>query len=390
MAKWNYVKIGDVCTVERGGSPRPIDKFITDDPNGINWIKIGDATDSMYITETAQKIIPEGMKKSRYVQPGDFLLSNSMSFGRPYILKIDGCIHDGWLVLRDNGGVFDKRFLYYYLSSPSTYQKFKNMAVGGVVNNLNSDMVRGVTVPIPKMEDQIEIVQTLDNVSNLIFLRKQQLAKLDELVKARFIELFGDPATNPYGWQQLTVNDVCVSVVRGPFGSALKKEFFVPPSDTTYKVYEQKHAIQKSSTIGTYYVTAEKYNELRRFECHSGDILMSCSGTMGEWYQLPAGCERGIINQALCKFTLNERILPIVFLAYMRETIGNLETKGSGIQNIAAVSYVKAMPINLPPMRVQEQYATFVEQTDKSKVAIQKALDEAQLLFDSLMQKYFW
>jgi len=390
MAKWNYVKIGDVCTVERGGSPRPIDKFITDDPNGINWIKIGDATDSMYITETAQKIIPEGMKKSRYVQPGDFLLSNSMSFGRPYILKIDGCIHDGWLVLRDNGGVFDKRFLYYYLSSPSTYQKFKNMAVGGVVNNLNSDMVRGVTVPIPKMEEQIEIVQTLDNVSNLIFLRKQQLAKLDELVKARFIELFGDPATNPYGWQQLTVNDVCVSVVRGPFGSALKKEFFVPPSDTTYKVYEQKHAIQKSSTIGTYYVTAEKYNELRRFECHSGDILMSCSGTMGELYQLPAGCERGIINQALCKFTLNERILPIVFLAYMRETIGNLETKGSGIQNIAAVSYVKAMPINLPPMRVQEQYATFVEQTDKSKVAIQKALDEAQLLFDSLMQKYFW
>lgn len=313
MAKWNYVKIGDVCTVERGGSPRPIDKFITDDPNGINWIKIGDATDSMYITETAQKIIPEGMKKSRYVQPGDFLLSNSMSFGRPYILKIDGCIHDGWLVLRDNGGVFDKRFLYYYLSSPSTYQKFKNMAVGGVVNNLNSDMVRGVTVPIPKMEEQIEIVQTLDNVSNLIFLRKQQLAKLDELVKARFIELFGDPATNPYGWQQLTVNDVCVSVVRGPFGSALKKEFFVPPSDTTYKVYEQKHAIQKSSTIGTYYVTAEKYNELRRFECHSGDILMSCSGTMGELYQLPAGCERGIINQALCKFTLNERILPIVF-----------------------------------------------------------------------------
>ena len=185
--------------------------------------------------------------------------------------------------------------------------------------------------------------------------------------QSRFIELFGDPVTNPYGWQQLTVNDVCVSVVRGPFGSALKKEFFVPPSDTTYKVYEQKHAIQKSSTIGTYYVTAEKYNELRRFECHSGDILMSCSGTMGELYQLPAGCERGIINQALCKFTLNERILPIVFLAYMRETIGNLETKGSGIQNIAAVSYVKAMPINLPPMRVQEQFATFVEQADKSK-----------------------
>ena len=113
MAKWREVKMGDVCLIERGGSPRPIDKYITKEKNGINWIKIGDTNESMYITSTAQKIIPEGMKKSRYVQPGDFLLSNSMSFGRPYILAIDGCIHDGWLVLRDINNVFDKHFLYY-------------------------------------------------------------------------------------------------------------------------------------------------------------------------------------------------------------------------------------------------------------------------------------
>lgn len=151
---WEYKKIGDICIVERGGSPRPINQFITDDENGINWIKIGDTTESMYITETAQKIKPEGMKKSRYVQPGDFLLSNSMSFGRPYILKIDGCIHDGWLVLRDKDDLFDKRFLYYYLSSKTTYEKFKSMAVGGVVNNLNSEMVRKVDVPIPSKMEQ--------------------------------------------------------------------------------------------------------------------------------------------------------------------------------------------------------------------------------------------
>lgn len=277
------------------------------------------------------------------------------------------------------------RYLYYFCRN----YDFERLNKAVTIPSLTKSDLLKIEITLPSLEIQEKIVNKLLKIEEVIQARQQQLQKMDELVKARFIELLGDPATNPYGWQQLTVNDVCVSVVRGPFGSALKKEFFVPPSDTTYKVYEQKHAIQKSSTIGTYYVTAEKYNELRRFECHSGDILMSCSGTMGELYQLPAGCERGIINQALCKFTLNERILPIVFLAYMRETIGNLETKGSGIQNIAAVSYVKAMPINLPPMRVQEQYATFVEQTDKSKVAVQKALDEAQLLFDSLMQKYF-
>ena len=133
----------------------------------------------------------------------------------------------------------------------------------------------------------------------------------------------------------------------------------------------------------------EKYQELKRFECLSGDILMSCSGTMGELYQLPKECERGIINQALCKFTLNDKMLPICFLTYMRQTIGNLETKGSGIKNIAAVSYVKAMPINLPPMSVQIEFENFCKQTDKSKAVVQKSLDETQLLFDSLMQEYF-
>ena len=260
---------------------------------------------------------------------------------------------------------------------------------GAGLKHISKDYILAIEIELPSEAMQHEFLQKNQIVDEIIEAKRTQLLLSEDLVKSRFIEMFGDPETNPYGWKQLTVNDVCASIVRGPFGSALKKEFFVPPSDTTYKVYEQKHAIQKSSTIGTYYVTAEKYNELRRFECHSGDILMSCSGTMGELYQLPVGCERGIINQALCKFTLNERILPIAFLAYMRETIGNLETKGSGIQNIAAVSYVKAMPINLPPMRVQEQFAAFVEQVDKSKFEIQQSLEKLEILKKSLMQQYF-
>ena len=214
MEYWPQVKIGDVCIVERGGSPRPIDKYITDSEDGINWIKIGDTDDSMYITSTAQKIIPEGAKKSRYVQPGDFLLSNSMSFGRPYILKIDGCIHDGWLVLRDKNGLFDKRFLYYYLSAPVTYQKFKSLAVGGVVNNLNSEMVRNVEVPLPALNEQAQIATVLDKLSGLISLRKQQLAKLDELVKARFVEMFGDMLLNPLSWPEISL-ETAANIVSG-------------------------------------------------------------------------------------------------------------------------------------------------------------------------------
>lgn len=287
---------------------------------------------------------------------------------------------DGVKLLKAKDVHANYKYLYYALC---------NARIPNTGYNRHFKWLKEIEISMPSEDKQYHIAAVLDKLTDLISLRKQQLVKLDELVKARFIELFGDPETNPYGWRQVTVRDVCSSVVRGPFGSALKKEYFVEPSKATYKVYEQKHAIQKSATIGTYYITAEKFSELRRFECAAGDILMSCSGTMGELYQLPPDCEKGLINQALCKFTLNDKILPIVFLAYMKQTIGNLETKGSGIQNIAAISYVKAMPINLPPMQMQQQFATFVEQTDKLEWTVQKSLDKLEVLKKALMQKYF-
>ena len=283
----------------------------------------------------------------------------------------------------------DQQYLYYYLKSDISLHHIRIMATGSVRDNLKFEMLKEFPINMRPIDEQKSVASLLDTIKHLIGMYQQQLKTLDNLIKARFVEMFGDPETNPMGWEQITLGDVCSSIVRGPFGSALKKEFFVEPDETTYKVYEQKHAIQKSATIGTYYVSKEKFKELKRFECVAGDILMSCSGTMGELYQLPEGCERGIINQALCKFTLNDRILPICFLIYMRQTIGNLETKGSGIQNIAAVSYVKAMPINLPPMEVQKQFAVFVSQIDKSKFVVQKALEKAQLLFDCLMDRFF-
>ena len=162
---WIWVRLGDALIIERGGSPRPIKDFITNDPNGINWIKIGDTEKGgKYINATQERIIPEGMKKSRYVQKGDFLLSNSMSFGRPYILNIDGCIHDGWLVLRPVLELFDKDYLYYLLSSPMVFAQFCSRVAGAVVNNLNSDKVALTVVPVPPLAEQKRIVAKLEEI----------------------------------------------------------------------------------------------------------------------------------------------------------------------------------------------------------------------------------
>ena len=387
MAEWKHVKIGDVCTVERGGSPRPIDKFITDDPNGINWIKIGDTTDSMYITETAQKIIPEGMKKSRYVQPGDFLLSNSMSFGRPYILKIDGCIHDGWLVLRDKDGIFDKRFLYYYLSSPSTYQKFKNMAVGGVVNNLNSEMVRGVTVPVPPMDEQIDIVTTLDKVTELIALRKEQLAKLDQLVKSRFIELFGDPIRNEKGWPIVTLGEVA-EIRIGPFGSLLHKEDYIVGG---HALVNPSHIIDGNiCTDDKLTVSDEKYEELSAYRLSIGDLVLGRRGEMGRCavvYEDGLLCGTGSII-----IRPKEKMKPY-FLQNIISSPGYkriIEDKAVGVTMMNLnVPIVSSLTIPLLPIDMQEQFIALMQQTDKSKLTIQQSLDKLELLKKSLMQQYF-
>ncbi|SFG21560.1 type I restriction enzyme, S subunit [Lachnospiraceae bacterium C7] len=165
---WKWVRFGDVAYIVRGGSPRPIKQYITNDSNGINWIKIGDVEKGgKYIIETKEKIIPEGEKKSRKVYPGDFLLTNSMSFGRPYISKIEGCIHDGWLLIHDLKA-FNQDYLYYLLSSGYLYEQFCKKASGATVDNLNIDKVSSAIIPLPPLAEQKRIADKLDSILSYI------------------------------------------------------------------------------------------------------------------------------------------------------------------------------------------------------------------------------
>ncbi len=162
---WEWITIDDVCDVARGGSPRPIKDYLTDAADGINWIKIGDTEkNGKYINSAKERIKPEGKSKSRYVQKGDFLLTNSMSFGHPYILNINGCIHDGWLVISTLENAFNRDFLYHLLSSDFVYEQFSEAASGGVVSNLNSEKVAHTTVPLPPYQEQLRIAAKVEEL----------------------------------------------------------------------------------------------------------------------------------------------------------------------------------------------------------------------------------
>lgn len=195
---WDYRKIGDIMSVERGGSPRPIKKYLTQSPDGLNWIKIGDASNSnKYIERTQEKIIKEGLKKSRFVEEGDFLLSNSMSFGRPYIMKTNGCIHDGWLVLKNKKNVeLDKDFLYYMLCSPNIFEQFDKLAAGSTVRNLNIALVSSVKIPIPPLTEQKQIVAILDAAFTAIHQAKVNIEKNIENAKEIFQSGLNDVFSN--------------------------------------------------------------------------------------------------------------------------------------------------------------------------------------------------
>ena len=175
---WEVKRLGDNVDIFRGGSPRPIEKYLTTNADGINWIKIGDVRpNDKYIHQTEEKIISEGKARSREVKKGDFILSNSMSFGRPYILNIDGCIHDGWLTIQNYAVSFDKEYLYYLLGSDEIFKQYVQMAAGSSVQNLNKEKVSDLQLKVPPLPEQQRIAKALSDVDALISTTEKLIQK---------------------------------------------------------------------------------------------------------------------------------------------------------------------------------------------------------------------
>ncbi|MDZ8785434.1 restriction endonuclease subunit S [Escherichia coli] len=160
--------LGEVAKIQRGASPRPIVNYLTEQGNGIPWIKIGDTIPgSKYIDKTLQKITAEGAQKSRILNPGDFVISNSMSFGRPYILRITGAIHDGWASISNFGEKLNTDYLYHYLSSKKVKNYWESKINSGSVSNLNADIIKTLPVPLPDKQKQERISALLDKFDTL-------------------------------------------------------------------------------------------------------------------------------------------------------------------------------------------------------------------------------
>jgi len=207
---WEIKKLGEVCVVERGSSPRPIEKYFTQDKDGVNWIKIGDTKGvAKYIYSTKEKITKEGAKQSRFVKEGDFILSNSMSFGNPYIMKTQGYIHDGWFVFRLPNYI-DANYLYYLLISPNIQEQIQNLASGAIVKNISGDLIKKVILTYPKsLPEQRRIVAILDEcfaaIANAKANAEQNLKNAKEIFESYLQGVFEKKGD---GWEVKTLNQI--------------------------------------------------------------------------------------------------------------------------------------------------------------------------------------
>lgn len=282
------------------------------------------------------------------------------------------------------------KFLEAFLRSPHSIQYYKSKLHGSTARRrtiTDSDLLQ-MEVPLVSFTEQKRILENIRKVKHIITHRRTQLEKLDLLVKARFVEMFGD--SSKYNIEQLKNN--VEEMFIGPFGSALKSEYFVDEKDAYCMVYEQKHAIQKTLNLPTRYVDKEKYNELKRFTVLGNDIIISCRGTIGEIYSIPKDAPMGIMHPSIMKIRLNkEKYRNLFFTIMLEQYMQNSMTKakGSGVKMAVTATELGKEFFIVPSIEEQKTFENFVKQVDKSKATVQKALDEAQLLFDSLMQEYF-
>ncbi len=385
--EWEEKRLGEVLNIERGGSPRPIQNFITKSKNGVPWIKIGDIEEgAKFIISTKEKIIPEGVKKSRKVKIGDFILSNSMSFGRPYILKINGCIHDGWLALRnEKKNIILDEFLYELLTTDKVKRKFLSLAAGSTVKNLKSETVKFTKVLFPSVSEQQKIASFLSKIDELLENLKEQKTKWERYKKGLMQKLFPQkneriPRLRFPGfdgeWDEKRLGEV----VEFWNGKAHEKDI----SKSGYIVVNSKFVSTNGAVI--------KYSTKQISPLQKDDIVIVMS-------DIPNGkaIAKCFLIDENNKYTLNQRIGGLKsdkIISNFLIKIVNRNKYFLGFDNGVSQTNLRKdeilnCPIKFPSLPEQQKIASFLSSIDEIIENKEKQIEQVEKWKKGLMQRMF-
>lgn len=388
-------KLGDICEIVSGSTPKTgIPEYWDGDKK---WITPAELNEDTYIvTDSARKLTELGVKKTGLspFPEGTVILSSRAPIGKVAIAGCEMYCNQGFKNLICSERI-NNRYLYWFLKGNTEF--LNSLGRGATFKEISKQIVSNIEINVPPIAQQGKAVIQLEKANAIIRLRKQQLQKLDELVKAQFIEMFGDPISNPLGWPVKRLDDISVLITNGntPKGGS---DNYV--SEGIVFLRSQNVWRNKIDLDDVAYIDAATHADMAKSSLHDKDILITKTGRINtENSSLGrAALFRGADNSAninghvylvrLDETTVPEYVVAILtgepYRRYIRKVcVGGIDKRQINLDQ------VEDFPIILPPMELQEQFAAFVEQTDKSKVAVQKSLDKAQSLFDCLMQEYF-
>ena len=382
------VKLGDVCTIQSGGTPSRTKPDYWE--NGqIPWVKISDIK-SKYVDKTEECITKLGLKNSsaKIFPSGTILYTIFATLGETCVLNIDATTNQAiaGIAIKDNYIISD--YLYYYLLSRKN--SVQAMGRGVAQNNINLKMLKDFEIPLPPPEEQRRIAAVLDKVSDLIAKRCEQLRKLDELVKARFVEMFGNFVYERDRWNICVIGDVADTIDPQP---SHRTPPVVPDGIPYVGIAECNYVtrridFEKARKVGQYVLQ----EHIERYTLNDGDFIIGKIGTIGKPFFIPAERTYTLSANTVLIKPIKGKVVPqylyAVFQSEYMDCIIDAEKKSTS-QTAFGIQKVRRIEIPLPPPELQQQFAAFVEQTDKSKLTIQRSLDKMETLKKALMQEYF-
>jgi len=380
MAKY---KLGDICEIVSGSTPKTsIEEYWDGD---IKWITPAEINDDTYIvTDSVRKITDLGAKKTGLspFPEGTVILSSRAPIGKVAIAGCAMCCNQGFKNLICSEKILNK-YLYWFLKGNTSF--LNSLGRGATFKEISKSIVSQIEINVPDIEYQKEAADILEKVSEVIYLRKQELTALDNLINARFVEMFGDPRSNPFGFEKKRLKDTC-KVITGNTPSRAIEEYYgdyiewIKTDNIVSGILNPTQATESLSEKGM--------NVGRTVEKDS--ILMACiAGSIASIGRVCITDRTVAFNQQINAVVPEQYNILFLYVLFQMSKDYLVEDINMALKGILSKSKLEEKEFIIPPMDLQEQFSDFVKQVDKSKVAVQKALDETQMLFDSLMQEYF-
>lgn len=381
---WEYKRLDEVCTIKSGYTPSS-DDLATD--GDFPYFKVAE----MNLSGNEKYLIhsPSYISGNIKTFPANSIVfpknGAAVSTNKKRILQVASVVDLNTAVMIAHQNI-SAEYLYYILINID----FATLVKRGAVPTLNIPELKKINIPIPPMKVQEQIVAELDKINEVIADCRELLRNLDTLAQSLFYDYFGDPITNPKGWDRKPLMNAVIEMFLGPFGSALKTDCYVSKDNAFAMVYEQKHAIKKTLEQENHFINKEKFMSLKRFEVIPLDFIMSCRGTIGQLYQIPENSPRGIIHPSLMKIRLNSTTYnPVFFKFLLPIIIKEQQTKGNCVQMAITAKELGSKKLPVPPLALQEKFAARIEQIEEQKKAVEQTIAELQTLLDSRMDYWF-